>query len=99
MLVTFTGFLAVACCGAGGCAPSRRRSRSRSCSPVRLFLFGENNCRFHLLRQLISIPERSPRPITESFQTTLLISPEDFVAGLSRNQFPAQRRHRLAIFE
>jgi len=69
-------------------------------SPVRFLAPGCNDCRFHLLGQLIGIAERPARSIAQTFPTTLLVTLEDLVAGLPRNaELATQASHAFPVLE
>jgi len=69
-------------------------------APVRFLAPGGDDRRFYLLGQLVGIAEGPARAIAQPFQSALLVTLKNLVAGLARNaEFPAQGGHTLPILE
>src|SRR3546814_4091315 len=67
-------------------------------APVWFALLGLDNQPLDLFGELVGIAHRAPRPIRKRDRPYLLISVEDFVAGLSGYpERPAHLRHALAV--
>src|SRR6516162_10808923 len=67
-------------------------------SPMRLVAFGVDNEAFELLRQLVGIPHGPARTIVQGLEPVLLVTIEDFVAGLARDpELATDVRHRLSV--
>src|SRR5262249_59468812 len=67
-------------------------------APMRLSLLEPNDQALHRLRQVVGVAHRPARAIAQRLEPVLLVTIEDFVAGLARDpELATDVRHRLAV--
>jgi hypothetical protein len=78
--------------------PSDQELADLASAPMRLVALEGQDEAFDLLRELVGIAHRPPRPVVQSLDAVFLVAVEDFVTGLTRDaERTADLRHWLAI--